>query len=182
MQNAMIRMQYQNPTTKFVRYTSKHFAMIRKIIAEKNSATFKGKKKSEEWKQKMQKIKTGRSMGEEFQKKRSELNKKMWADGVYDNRPKHQDETKQKIKIARSKQVITEEHRKNISAGLLGGKRSDESKEKMRNSQKERNAIWIKDPSSKKCALCSREIADMYITVHGWIPGKYQKAAIYCKL
>jgi very-short-patch-repair endonuclease len=52
----------------------------------------------------------------------------------------HTEETKQKIRIARAKQVITKEHKKNISLGLNGHKVSDETKRKIVEARRRNNS------------------------------------------
>ena len=70
--------------------------MIRKLIAEKNSARMKGVPKSDDWKRLMSSKMKGRKMNEEFSKKRSESNKISWANGKFKGRPKSE-ETRRKI-------------------------------------------------------------------------------------
>ena len=64
--------------------------------------------------------------------RRKEINKKMWANGVFDNRPKPTQQTIDKIKAKRALQVITKESREKSAAKQRGQRRTPEQKEKMR--------------------------------------------------
>ena len=95
MINALIKMVYCKSDNQ-IRYQSKSYSMIRKLIAEKNSARMKGVPKSDDWKRLMSSKMKGRKMNEEFSKKRSESNKISWANGKFKGRPKSE-ETRRKI-------------------------------------------------------------------------------------
>ena len=177
MINALIRMAYSESDEQ-KRYKSRSYSIVRKLIAEKNSARMKGVPKSEEWKQKMSLKMKGRKMDQSFSEKRSEINKILWANGTYKGRIKSEEE-KQKIRIARSKQIITEETKRKISEKNKGQKRSEEWKQKIKIARAKRGKlVWIKDPNSKKCAYVNENISDKMINL-GWIYGKYQKDAVY---
>lgn len=177
MINALIKMVYCESDGQ-TRYKSRSYSIVRKLIAEKNSARMKGIPKSEEWKQKMSLKMKGRKMDQSFSDKRSEINKILWANGTFKGRIKSEEE-KQKIRIARSKQIITEETKRKLSEKNKGQKRSEEIKQNMKIARaKKGKLVWIKDPNSKNCACVDKNISDKMINL-GWIYGKYQKDAIY---
>jgi len=70
---------------------------------------------------------------EETKRKMSENNGKYWF-GKH-----HSEETKEKIKVARSKQIITEETKRKISEGNKGKIYSEETKQKLRNAKGGKN-------------------------------------------
>ncbi|MFA5397845.1 MAG: NUMOD3 domain-containing DNA-binding protein [Methanogenium sp.] len=70
---------------------------------------------------------------EETKRKMSENNRKYWF-GKH-----HSEETKRKIRIARSKQIITEETKRKISEGNKGKIYSEETKQKIRNAKGGKN-------------------------------------------
>jgi hypothetical protein len=51
-----------------------------------------------------------------------------------------------KIKESRAKQIITEEHKKSISLGIIGKKRSDEHKKNTSEARKKTNGMKGKKP------------------------------------
>lgn len=177
MINALIKMVYCKSDNQ-IRYQSKSYSIVRKLMAEKNSSMMKGIPKSDDWKAKMSLKMKGRKMDQKFSEKRSEINKILWADGTFKGRPKSE-ETKQKIRIARANQVITEETKIKLSKKNKGQKRTDESKQKMKIARAARGKlVWVKDPNSKKCAYVNKDISDKMINL-GWVYGKYQNNAIY---
>ena len=64
--------------------------------------------------------------------RRKEINKEMWAKGVFDNRPRHSQKTIEKIKAKRALQVVTKESRTKAAAKQKGQRRTPEQKENMR--------------------------------------------------
>jgi hypothetical protein len=137
MINAAIKMSYSSsPGQK--RYKSRSFSVIRNLMAIKNSEVHKGIPKSAEHKEKISKSNMGKKMSQEFSEYCKERNKKMWESGCFDNRPRHSQETIEKIKLARGRQVITDEHKKNISKGMIGHRHSPETIEKLKLAAKAR--------------------------------------------
>jgi hypothetical protein len=163
------------------RYTSKSYNLIRSLIAKRNSYLFKDKPKSGDQKKKMSESAMGKKHDSKRIEQRVQINKKLWAEGVFDNRPRHSDETKEKIKRKRANQVITAEHKKNISLGLKGRKLSEESKKKISNARKMNPKIWIKNPQTREYSIVDISIAEKYLN-DGWVRGKYQKNSTCVKL
>lgn len=93
---------------------------------KKISAANKGKKRTEEEKQKMSNIQKNRSP--EIAKR---AGLKLRGRQSPNKGVPHTEEAKQKIKIARSKQIITEEHKQNMSKAQKGRKHSEETKKKI---------------------------------------------------
>ncbi len=78
-------------------------------------------------------VKKRYKMGEEHKKKISlALKGKSPTKGSFKKGHKHSEQTLRKIKNARAKQIITLEHRRNISLGNMGKKMSEEAKHKIR--------------------------------------------------
>lgn len=110
MLNAVVKMQWSAGEGQ-KRYTSRHFDMVRRMVADKNSILFLGRTFTEEHRAALSASHTGKTMSQECRDKRTQINKELWERGHFDNRPAHSDDTKQKIREARAKQVITPESR-----------------------------------------------------------------------
>lgn len=103
-----------------------------------------GKRTSEETKAKLSAAAKGKPKSPETRAKMAEANRKKAKDPEFLKRVQegrknwkgHTEESKQKIREARAKQVVTEEHRKAMSDSQKGRKHSEESKKKMSESRK----------------------------------------------
>ena len=112
---------------------------------------------------------------------RKEINKEMWANGVFDNRPKPTQKTIDKIKAKRALQFITKESREKSAAKVRGSKRTEEQKEKMRKAGQAKGLIWIKNPATREYGLIHKSVANKWLE-KGWLLGKYQVNATSVKL
>lgn len=117
---------------------------------------------------------------EENRKTFGERSKQMWKDGVFNNRPKHSDETKAKLREARARQIITPEQYRIGAEKRRGVPRSEETKKKLSESRKGKYT-WIKNPDTRQYAQIRKELAEQYYLL-GWIPGKFQQNATCVKL
>jgi hypothetical protein len=180
MINALIKMAYSKSNGQ-QRHVSNSYSLIKSLIAEKNSELFKNKPKSAAQRKKMSESATGKKHDSKRIEQRIQINKRMWAEGIFNNKPKHSNETKEKIKKKRANQIITEEHKKNISLGLKGRKHSEETKAKISETRKANSKIWIKNPETREYSSVDSLIAEKYLNI-GWIKGKYQKDAKYVKI
>jgi hypothetical protein len=113
--------------------------------------------------------------------RRKEINKEMWANGVFDNRPKPTQQTIDKIKAKRALQVISKESREKSAAKQRGQKRTDEQKENMRKAGQSKGLIWIKNPVTREYGLIHKSVANEWLE-KGWLLGKYQVNATSVKL
>lgn len=105
--------------------------------------------------------------------KRIEINKKLWLSGAYDNRPKHSEQTKEKIRIKRAKQIITTETKEKIGIKNRGQERNDQQKQNMSLAGKAKKLKWIKNPKTREYGLVHKlRIFDFL--KNGWELGKYQ--------
>jgi hypothetical protein len=178
--NAYIKMAYSKSTTQ-KRYTSKSFALARAACSEKNKLLFKGMKKSEEWKSKIRDAHIGKNMSDEYKAYCIERNRKMWQSGVFDNRPKHTEETKDKIKQKRKTQVISEESKTKRSISMQGHPVSQETKRKISKARNANPRIWVKNPETREYSSVPISLSHYYLN-DGWVKGKYQKDATYVTL
>jgi len=113
--------------------------------------------------------------------RRKEINKEMWAKGVFDNRPRHSQKTIEKIKAKRALQVITKESRAKAASKQLGQIRTEEQKENMRIAGKAKKLRWIKNPITREYGLVHESVIDDWIS-KGWELGKYQVDATCIKI
>lgn len=113
--------------------------------------------------------------------RRKEINKELWANGVFDNRPKPTQQTIDKIKAKRALQVITKESREKSASKLRGSKRTEEQKENMRKAGQAKGLIWIKNPATREYGLIHKSVAIKWLE-KGWLLGKYQVNATSVKL
>ena len=147
----------ENSNQQRYKITSKIYESLRIKYASLKSVTLKGKpgrKHSEETKKKLSLARLGKSNGPMSEESKKKLSKSMKGKNVGKKRTKeqklamsnslkgrerkpHSEETKNKIKIARAKQIIparSEEHKKAISLALKGKPKSLEQVEKQRQS------------------------------------------------
>jgi hypothetical protein len=157
--------------------SSRDFAYIRKCVADKNSALFSGVPKSPAHKEKIRLANTGGVRSNEYKEYCKERNKKSWAEGVFDTRPCHSQETKEKIKSARQNQIITNETKKKISKSMTGKKHSELTKKKMSAARKTIPRTWIKQPNERIYGQILLVDLEYWLSL-GWVKGKYQKDAI----
>lgn len=179
MINALIRMQYSHSDNQ-KRYTSNSYDTIRSLIAEKNSFEFKGKPKSEEHKKAISEGSKGKKMPQSYREQFTKRSKQMWKDGVFDNRPKHSDQTKAKLRKAQTGKKLSKETREKISVANIGRVVSEEQKAKFSKSFVGKYQ-WIKNPETREFSFVDKDTANKYLSA-GWIKGKYQKNAKCIKL
>lgn len=95
MINALIKMQY-NKSNGQERYTSLNFSLIKRLIAEKNSALFKGKKRPKEFGEKISKARKGMKFSNKHKQNLSKAQQKRQANPAYKN-PMELQENRTKI-------------------------------------------------------------------------------------
>lgn len=135
----------QTPETRRKISESRMGHVVTKETREKLRIQKLGKPLTEEHKQKIGNTLKGQRVGEKhpmWGKKRTEESKRKTSESLKKNPPmlgkKHTDETKNKLRVARSKQVFTEETRRKLSVASTGRKyppRTQEAKNKMRDAK-----------------------------------------------
>jgi hypothetical protein len=96
-------------------------------------------------------------------------NKKMWSDGVFDNRPLPSIETKTKISQTLLGNIPWNKGKSDLPPTI----HSQETKDKIRKHRLQHKRVWIKNPKTREYSNILIEESEYYLE-NGWERGKYQ--------
>lgn len=99
----------------------------------------------------------------------TERNKKMWAEGVFDNRPSPSNETKDKIRKTLLGNVPWNKGKTDLPPTI----HSQETRDKIRQHRLQHKRMWIKNPTNREYSNVLVEDSKYYLE-NGWEKGKYQ--------